>query len=57
MLVHIGRSTAAAQVYNAWLRTLEDGIHTADIFNPENAAAPSKVKVLGLRLPPRGGHR
>jgi len=34
MLVHIGQTQAAQQVHNAWLRTLEDGIHTKDIYNP-----------------------
>ena len=32
MLVHIGQSEVAEKVHNAWLRTVEDGIHTADIF-------------------------
>jgi isocitrate dehydrogenase len=32
MLVHLGLREAAAKVHNAWLRTLEDGIHTYDIF-------------------------
>ena len=32
MLVHIGQAAAAEQVHNAWLRTLEEGIHTYDIF-------------------------
>ncbi len=32
MLVHIGQSDVAEKVHNAWLRTIEDGIHTADIF-------------------------
>ena len=32
MLVHIGQQKAAARIMNAWLRTIEDGIHTADIF-------------------------
>ena len=32
MLVHIGQSESAARVHNAWLRTLEDGIHTFDIY-------------------------
>src|SRR6266536_2024824 len=34
MLVHIGQPGVAAVVHNAWLRTLEDGIHTYDIFKP-----------------------
>ena len=32
MLVHLGLREAAAKVHNAWLKTLEDGIHTYDIF-------------------------
>ncbi|MBK8976220.1 MAG: NADP-dependent isocitrate dehydrogenase [Planctomycetes bacterium] len=31
MLVHVGRPVIAAKVHNAWLRTIEDGIHTGDI--------------------------
>src|SRR5438132_3738994 len=33
MLVHIGETEVAARVHNAWLRTIEDGIHTYDIFD------------------------
>lgn len=32
MLVHIGQRSVAEKIQNAWLRTLEDGVHTADIF-------------------------
>jgi isocitrate dehydrogenase len=32
MLVHIGQIDIAERVQNAWLRTMEDGIHTYDIF-------------------------
>jgi isocitrate dehydrogenase len=32
MLVHIGQAEVAEKIKNAWLKTLEDGIHTADIF-------------------------
>ncbi len=32
MLVHIGQSDVAERVHNAWLRTIEDGIHTYDIY-------------------------
>jgi isocitrate dehydrogenase len=31
MLVHIGQADVAARVRNAWLRTIEDGVHTADL--------------------------
>jgi isocitrate dehydrogenase len=33
MLVHIGQPEAAARIKNAWLKTLEDGIHTPDIYD------------------------
>ena len=32
MLVHIGQGDVAEKVQNAWLRTIEDGIHTYDIY-------------------------
>ena len=32
MLQHIGQADIASKVHNAWLKTLEDGIHTYDIF-------------------------
>src|SRR6478672_3406963 len=33
MLVHIGQAAIAERVHNAWLRTIEDGVHTYDIFD------------------------
>jgi len=41
MLIHIAQPEAATVIENAWLKTLEDGIHTGDIFSP----ALSKEKV------------
>ena len=32
MLNHLGQNVIATKVHNAWLKTLEDGIHTYDIF-------------------------
>jgi isocitrate dehydrogenase len=32
MLIHIGQGIAATDIHNAWLKTIEDGIHTGDIF-------------------------
>ncbi|HEU4594910.1 MAG TPA: NADP-dependent isocitrate dehydrogenase [Pyrinomonadaceae bacterium] len=32
MLVHIGQTEAAERAHNAWLRTMEDGVHTYDIY-------------------------
>lgn len=35
MMNHIGQSDVAEKIENAWLKTIEDGIHTADIYKPE----------------------
>jgi isocitrate dehydrogenase len=32
MLVHIGQGDVATKIHNAWKKTIEDGIHTGDIF-------------------------
>jgi len=32
MLNHLGQSEVAEKVQNAWLKTIEDGVHTYDIF-------------------------
>lgn len=37
MLVHIGQPEVAETIHNAWKRTIEDGIHTADIYRPERS--------------------
>jgi len=41
MLGHLGHNKHANTIHHAWLRTLEDGIHTADIHDP----ARSKQRV------------
>jgi isocitrate dehydrogenase len=33
MLVHIDQAEVAAKINNAWLKTIEDGIHTKDIYS------------------------
>ncbi|HLH43389.1 MAG TPA: NADP-dependent isocitrate dehydrogenase [Bryobacteraceae bacterium] len=41
MLVHIGLPQIAERIHNAWLRTMEDGIHTYDIY--EDGKSKQKV--------------
>src|SRR5277367_3024532 len=41
MLVHIDQPEVAERIHNGWLRTIEDGVHTYDIF----AEGVSKEKV------------
>ncbi|MCL5115981.1 MAG: NADP-dependent isocitrate dehydrogenase [Firmicutes bacterium] len=42
MLVHIGQSDVATRIHAAWLKTIEDGVHTPDIYR---AQGPSTRKV------------
>jgi len=44
MLVHIGQPAIATRVHNAWLRTIEDGIHTRDIYR-----ATTSSRLAGTR--------
>jgi len=46
MLIHIGQNDAATAVHNAWLRTIEDGVHTYDIF--DDAVSTAKVSTSGF---------
>jgi isocitrate dehydrogenase len=38
MLVHLGQGKVAAKIHNAWLKTIEEGIHTGDIFSEQSTA-------------------
>ncbi len=57
MLVHIGQPDVASTVHNAWLRTLEDGVHTGDVYRKEISSekvgtkefAEAVVKRLGKK--------
>lgn len=46
MLNHIGQNSVAEKVQNAWLKTLEDGIHTYDIF--KEGVSKQKVSTSGF---------
>lgn len=41
LLAHVGQGDVAARVHNAWLRTIEDGVHTPDIYR--DAASRQRV--------------
>ncbi len=55
MLVHINQPDTATLIENAWLKTLEDGIHTGDIYSSQyskekvgtQAFADAVIKRLG----------
>jgi isocitrate dehydrogenase len=46
MLVHIGQADVAEKVHNAWLCALEDGVHTADIY--DERVSKEKVGTLAF---------
>ena len=55
MLVHIGQPDVAERVHNAWLRTIEDGVHTYDIF--EEGVSKQKVGTKEFARSRRGAAR
>ncbi len=38
MLVHIGQGDIAGLIENAWKKTIEDGVHTLDIYNQQTSS-------------------
>ena len=46
MMVHVGQPAVAEVVHNAWLKTIEDGVHTYDIF--VEGASAQKVGTMGF---------
>jgi len=55
MLAHIGQGDVAARLHNAWLRTIEDGIHTADIWDPERSKSRVGTEAFALAVCARLG--
>ena len=46
MLVYIGQANIAEKVHNAWLRTMEDGVHTYDLY--KEGVSHQKVGTSGF---------
>src|SRR5512146_1962751 len=57
MLVHIGQTDIAEKVHNAWLRTIEDGIHTYDIFTEGVSAEKAGTKEFACAVVARLGQK
>jgi isocitrate dehydrogenase len=55
MLVHIGQIDIAERVHNAWLRTMEDGIHTYDIYKEGTSKQKVGTKEFGEAVVARLG--
>ncbi len=57
MLVHIGQTQVAERVHNAWLRTIEDGVHTYDIFDESVSKQKVGTKEFAQAVAERMGKR
>ena len=57
MLVHIGQTATAERVHNAWLRTIEDGVHTYDIFDQSVSKQKVGTKEFSQAVVDRLGKR
>src|SRR5436853_2537504 len=57
MLVHIGQVDVAERVHNAWLRTIEDGVHTYDIYKEGTSAQKAGNKEFAAAVVERLGKR
>src|SRR5436190_12935016 len=55
MLVHIVETTIAERVHNAWLRTIEDGIHTYDIYEEGKSREKAGTKEFAEAVAQRTG--
>src|SRR5882762_7948890 len=57
MLVHINQQDVAERVHNAWLRTIEDGIHTYDIYEEGHSKEKVGTKEFAEAVAQRVGQR
>src|SRR5688500_8924763 len=57
MLVHIDQPDVAEKVHNAWLRTLEDGVHTYDIYKEGVSTKKVGTKEFAQAVVERVGKR
>lgn len=57
MLVHIGQPDIATKVHNAWLKTIEDGVHTYDIYKEGTSKQRVGTKEFGEAVIARIGQK
>jgi isocitrate dehydrogenase len=57
MLVHINMPETAERVHNAWLRTIEDGIHTYDVFTEGVSTQKVGTKEFAAAVSARVGQK
>ncbi len=57
MLVYINQAEAAEKVHNAWLKTLEDGVHTYDLYKEDTSKEKVGTKEFAQAVIARLGQR
>ena len=57
MLVHLGAYDKASLIENAWLKTLEDGIHTPDIYKEDKSQQQATTQSFAEAVIERLGHK
>ena len=57
MLVHVGQPDVAELVHNAWLKTIEDGVHTYDIFREDISKQKVGTKEFAQAVAARIGQK
>lgn len=57
MLMHIGQTDVAEKIYNAWLKTIEDGIHTGDIYSEDYSKAKVGTRAFAEAVIERFGQK
>ena len=57
MLVHIGQGDVASKIQNAWLKTIEDGMHTVDIYNEKTSKKKLGTKEFAEEVIARLGQK
>jgi isocitrate dehydrogenase len=57
MLVHIGQADVAERAHNAWLKTIEDGIHTYDIYREGTSKQKVGTKEFAQAVVDRVGQK
>lgn len=55
MLEYLGQPEPATRIHNAWLKTLEEGIHTYDIFNEKASKQRAGTKEFAQAIEQRLG--
>ncbi len=57
MLVHIGQGEVAARTRDAWLATIEDGVHTYDMYSVEHSTRKVGTREFGDAVIERIGRK